>query len=513
MAASGGGELVPAIGYVRVSMAREEMVSPQIQRSVVSGWAKRSGRRIIDWVEDLDETGRNFRRKVMKVIARLEAGEAHEIVVYRYDRWGRNAQDSLDNIKRVENAGGSVVSATEPMDPATAIGRYSRTNALGLAELQSDIIGENWAAAIKLRVEKQLPGHGTPRFGYIRRGRIPDPDRPRHWRRDPDHQGDERYEADPVTGPVLAEMYERYAAGQSANVILRWLNGTGARTTRGNTWSAQSLFNILDSGFAAGLLRLHDPACRCKKSIHRCHRVLYVPGSQEPVIGPETWEAVKERRARGRSMAPRLLVAAYPLSGLARCGGCGLTLTPTHKNGITGYGYRCRSNTEHRGCPGVWIARHLVEEHVRAEVARWAADIETAAAVTRARERTAGRAQADTVRLAAELARTDRALVRLVTQRADDDGVPDEVYEKARKEHLERRAGLTAAITEASQSQAQNTGEFLPLLRDITRNWEMLPPSRLRDMLSEVVKVVFVHRTGIRTPARIQVVPVWETEE
>src|ERR1017187_4799198 len=138
---------VDAIGYVRVSLAREDMISPDIQKAAQIDWARRNGRRIVRWIVDLDATGRNLKRKIMQGVAAIEAGEAAEISVYRYDRWGRNAADSLANAARVEIAAANVVSVPEPLDPETSIGRYNRTNSFALAEMQSDIIGDNWKAA------------------------------------------------------------------------------------------------------------------------------------------------------------------------------------------------------------------------------------------------------------------------------------------------------------------------------------------------------------------------------
>src|SRR5581483_7525924 len=74
---------VPAIGYLRVSMKRDGMISPQIHRAAISRWARQTGRRITGSVEALDNSGRNFRRKATLAIARIEQRAASEILVYR----------------------------------------------------------------------------------------------------------------------------------------------------------------------------------------------------------------------------------------------------------------------------------------------------------------------------------------------------------------------------------------------------------------------------------------------
>jgi site-specific DNA recombinase len=510
---------VDAIGYVRVSTAREDMISPDIQKAAITDWARRSGRRIVRWIVDLDATGRNFRRKVMKGVAAIEDGEVAEIVVYRYDRWGRRADDSLANIKRVENAGGAVVSATEPLDPETSIGKYNRTNSLALAEMQSGIIGDNWKAALASRVGRHLPATGTARFGYARRGRVPDPVHKNRYRVDTDDHDGERYEPDLKTGPVLEEMYSRYVAGQSGISLVHWLNGTGIRTVRNGTWSLQTLFNVLDSGFGAGLLRVHDPSCKCKRSKRGestgppCRRVVWLAGSQSPVISLETWEAYKQRRTALRKLPPRLRAAVYPLSGLLFCGECGDRLVITNDHGRIGTGYRCTRASHHRGCSGSYVRRKTAEDAVMAELARYAADIDARRRVTRAREKTATSARASRTRAAAQIVRTDKALARLVTQRALDDEMPAAAWEQSRSDLLAKRAEAEAVLGAAGETETLNAGDWLPVAAGLLRDWDTLPASRRRDLLAMVIARVMIYRTGVRQPPRIEVIPVWEMRE
>lgn len=503
----------PAIGYLRVSMKREEMISPEIQRTAITRGAHQAGCHIIDWAEDLDDTGRNFRRKVMKVIARIEEGEAAGVLVYRFDRWGRNARESLVNIARVEQAGGRVISVTEPFDAETAIGRYTRTNALALAELQSDIIGDNWKAALASRVDRHLPGTGGPRFGYVRLGRVRNEADPRRrYRTDPDDPV-ERYETDPTTGPVLAELYERYVAGDGASSLLRWLNGTGARTVRGATFGRRAMFFVLDSGFGAGLLRQHDRDCKCGKNLNKCGNATWLPGSQPAVIPMDLWDAYLRRRQEMCGVAPRHHEAAYPLAGLVKCGGCGGSLGASHAGVRPGFGYRCINWVEHRGCPGVWVQRRVVEERVYEALGLWAADIDAAAQAQAARTGAVTRARADTGALEREIARLDRALAKSVSDQAMDETTPASVYESARKDMLSRREQAEQALKAALASENRNYGELLPVVTGVMQAWDLLPVSRLREMLKALIREVRVTRTGVRTPPDIRVIPVWEDAE
>lgn len=503
-------EPVPAIGYVRVSTMREETISPALQRSAVSAHADRTGRRIVSWIEDLDATGRHFRREVMTGIARVEAGEAAEIIVYRYDRWGRNATDALANIRRVELAGGAVVSATEMLDPETTFGRFTRSQALMLAELQSDVIGDGWRGALSHRVQRGLPATGYPRFGYVRKGRVPREDARHRYRRDPD-DGEERYEPDPVTGPVLAQLYERFIAGTGTTRLLRWLNGDGIPTVTGGPWSVQTLASVLDSGFGAGLLKVHDPGCKCRQP-SRCKRVSWLPGAHDPVITMETWQAYRERREKLRDIPYRSRVPAYPLTGLVRCGSCGGPCIACTANGQPGYAYRCNRWVQHHGCPGVWVRRSLAEQAVMERLAEWRDGLDAASAAIPERKRRRPGTQAAERRLRAKLERAGKELVGLVRLRAADDRMPPEVYEQATAAALAQKAAAEAGLARIARARERAGTDYLPLVRGVLADWDLLPPSGQRDMLAQVISRVVVTRTGYRTPAGIRVIAVWEED-
>jgi hypothetical protein len=65
------------------------------------------------------------------------------------------------------------------------------------------------------------------------------------------------------------------------------------------------------------------------------------------------------------------------------------------------------------------------------------------------------------------------------------------------------------AVEEALDAEEQNTGEFLSLILAVLDEWDTLPASRLRDMLAKLIRVIVVTRTGVRTPPRVEIIPVW----
>ena len=471
--------MIPAVGYVRVSQAREEMLSPDLQRAAITAWAKSNGRRITGWLEDLDLSGRGFaRRKISDGITAVEHG-TREILVYRYDRWGRNAADSLANIRRVELAGGAVVSVTEPFDPDSAIGRYSRTNALALAEMQSDIIGENWRATQAHRVGRGLPANGWPRYGYTITSRK--------------RGGDGLHHPCPVTGPHLAAAYRDYAAGVSTYTIAQRLNAAGQRTTKGAPWSDATVRSVLDSGFAAGLLRV---------DVHTSPR--WVPAAHDPLITVAEWDAYRARRAERAGLAPRLRTAVYPLSGLMLCANCGAGLR--HQvDRRPGYATTVRCTRRYRtgDCRYPLMRRvGIVEADVRGWVRDLVAgrDAQWVAALQR-RQRTP---PADVDALERQAADVRRRLAKAADGWARD-LIDDVTYTGMRAgmraELADLEAGLAAAV--APQVEPMPVAELSAVLDA----WDRIEPAALNTALRELIGAVVVDRQATLVVGRWELRP------
>jgi DNA invertase Pin-like site-specific DNA recombinase len=482
---------IPAIGYIRVSTAREEMISPDIQRATIDRHAEATGREMVDWIEDLDETGRNFNRDIMRGIRAIEAGDAREILVYRYDRWGRHALHSLMNIARVEAKGGQVVSATEPVDTKTAMGRQHRHQIFGWAQFQSDLIGENWKGAHAHRIARGLPSGGRPRFGYIRKGRVRDPYTRHRWVPDPTDPHGERFDPHPEHGEILAEMYTRYAAGTSYYRIGEWLDQLGVPAPGGQPWKGASLIGTLDSGFGAGLLRVHDPDCPGHADDKKCRNQIYVPGAQPAVISdPGVWDDYLERRAAAPTTPPRSREPVHVLGGIIWCGHCQYRHS-AHRDKrhageegkvswrCTGYHFgRCESP---RTASGPAVMRAVLKV-----LAADADAIEEAAG-----EHTVGthQRQRDQVEeIDAELAALKVKQDRLTEQYAEGE-IPADSYKRVRDKYLARQGELTRARAETAKPRDLAPIDYVPVIRGLLAEWDTLPVAQRNHALRKFLRV------------------------
>lgn len=505
------GDPILAIGYVRVSMWFEDKISPELQRESISAWAQRRGRRIIDWVEDLDMTGRNFDRKIINVIERIEAGEARECIVWKFNRFGRDRYGQQVNLERIHKAGGELLSSSEDVDVRTAAGKLHRGIHMEFAASQSDDIGEGWKAALAHRRAAGLMPTGRRRFGYVRRGRIPDPERKQRTRRDMADPAGERYEQDLKTGPVLRGMYLAYIGGDLGDPIAQRLNGDGICNALGHRWSAQTVRDYLDSGFGAGYLRVHDPECWCTDPSH-CSRRIMIRGTQKPVITEEEWEAYLARRVSVAALPPRSRVPVYDLTGLLACGWCGARAVIGSYKGRWPK-IRCPRWNRFRDCPGEGrsVSYRVALDAVKAWVA--AEDVRlTERLGARAFSDATAAARAGIGALEAEAARHERALARLVAREALEEEVPAEVWAEAKAALVGQLRAVRSSLAREEHRGNTKIEDIRPVVRGLLDEWDTLPPNRVRDVLASLVSVVVVWRAdadGQRLD-QARVFPAWE---
>jgi DNA invertase Pin-like site-specific DNA recombinase len=107
-------------------------------------------------------SGKNMRRpEFLDMINRIRQGEFQGIVVFRYDRLGRNAREVVTLFEEFEGRGIQLFSLNENIDTSTPAGKMVRDVIIKLAQLER----ENISAATKQRLQalKNLGKHlGRP---------------------------------------------------------------------------------------------------------------------------------------------------------------------------------------------------------------------------------------------------------------------------------------------------------------------------------------------------------------
>ncbi|MDR6862172.1 recombinase family protein [Phycicoccus sp. 3266] len=486
MARKGGGSR-RVIGMVRVSKVGsrgDELLSPDMQRTAVSDYCSMRGYEVTDWVEALDESASQARSRwwarLDEAVERVERGEADGIVVWKYSRAARHRRRWAIALDRVETAGGVLESATEQLDTTTSTGRLGRGMLAEVAAWEAEQKGDVWREVHRSRIARGLPASGQRRLGYAKSGG--------------------RYEPHPVEAPVVRLMYERYAYHGDRPAQLREL----LRKSTGIERTEHGVQAMLDSGFAAGLLRMRTTGEER-------------PGAHDPIISDQLWADYKRARHAGRQQSLTYRRGAQPLTGIIKCA-CGAGMTA----GVAGSGartFKCirRKTYGAAACPeGAGAAEARVFAAVKAFLATVAEEVDSKAQALAQDNRRRDSVRHRRRRAEARVARLEAELDRLFAQHASREMTPA----------LRRAFDRSAARLEAELLEAQKEASAIvvpgPLPgpevpRTLLGSWDELvagDPRGLRDVLAALIGRVEVSRDrdGGRL-SRIVVTPRWEMPE
>ncbi|MET8332173.1 recombinase family protein [Streptosporangium canum] len=464
-------------------MGRAELHSPEIQIDACEQLAQRTNIEIIDVVQDLDRSGRDFaKRQINKMIEEVRRGDYEVIIIWKWSRFGRNLRDSLNNIHRLEGVGGEAMCATEPGDGKTTMGKFNRANMLNIAELQSNMIGDSWKDTFAVRQRMGLPHNGVPGFGYIKDGRDSQPD--------------------PILGPAVAEVYQRWVADEPLRTIGKDMADRGIRAANGDILTNSRWHKVMDSGFAAGLVRTRKPGATSR----RFDQWDWHQGAHKALISMEIWEAYKRKRLGTLGKNRTSTKAKYSLSGMIRCSRCMTrkcvaTASPHKKSDTL---FRC-AGVLTKECRGVFGLLRLGE----AEVLKWleqkAQNLETVndeARIAAAKQNESGELQ----RLEKLVNDIKRKLERLL-----------DIYEDgqlSKEKYVERRSQREAELREAEQALRDHRGNDRPeipatFFKSLADAWPSLSQDKRRQALKQVIREIVLHPVG-HPGGRWEIVPFRE---
>jgi len=330
------------IGIVRVSQRADDTGhSPEVQARAMLRQAGTDGFTLAAediWDENVDDNGRvrpksggaslADRPKLLAAVEAVERREAQVITAERFDRLFRDLDLQREVIRRVEAAGGRLVTANGQISHATAEAELQANLNGAVAQYTKRTAIERSRAAVQVAIEQgKIPWHGlTP--GY---------------RRTP--QG--RYELDP----------ERFEAAATA-IWLRAQPGITVENVR--TYMAAN-------GWPGILLRRVQEFLKSRVTRGEINFGTYHPNlrAHTALVDEPTWRAAQHaqeprgRRAKSERLLSRLRVL--------RCGNCGGTMVINSFKGQ----YRCGSHNEcdHRYTVGADVADQVVADAVRRAIA------------------------------------------------------------------------------------------------------------------------------------------------
>ena len=320
-------------GYIRVShRSSKNFVSAGAQRDEIDAFCTLHGHHIATWHDDLDEPGTKAPQPGLeRALARIEASETDGIVVAKLDRIAPSMAAAAAALRRVDDAGGRLVSVEEKFDTGTPTGKFALHMILALAQLEVDRIRDTWARAQESAVNRGVHIASRPPTGY-RRG------------------ADGRLEPVESAAPAIADLFRRRAAGASWKELAGILEGAGIVGPYGGTaWTTGAVRKVIENPVYTG---------QARSGQH------HKDGAHPALVSEAEWRAAQLTR---RTVSPLRSPSGALLAGLLRCAGCRYVMKPdtiTSREGNLRQ-YRCRGEHAAGRCPApTSVLAHVIEPRV-----------------------------------------------------------------------------------------------------------------------------------------------------
>ncbi|WP_427870585.1 recombinase family protein [Leucobacter luti] len=440
-----------AVLYLRQSVARDESISLELQEIAGRDYCTARGYEVVAVETDEGLSGRTWSKRpaVQRVMDMIERRDAEVIILWKWSRLSRSRKDWALAADRVDLAGGRIESATEPIDTATASGRFARGVMTEYAAFQSEQIGEQWAEVRARRFNLGLPPTGSVPWGWVSKKT--------------------HIEADPDRAPFVPKLFEMYISGHGFSAISAWLNRSSATTINGRDWIPATVRKLLDSPIHAGLVEYHGEIRE---------------GAHEGIIDRDTW-AMYERMRKDRTVPMKPRKSVHLLSSLVVCH-CGRkrygNTTKARHDGTTIYhSYVCPSTMPHPP-----RAKTIATWRVDRAVGEWVKTLPLTAAPS-----APDLDHVDTETLAREITAVERRLVKL-TEHLVSGLVPEPAYRATRDSLTAESDRLRAELAKAEREHKITPDLYLAGIETALTRWDTIPVDEKQQILRAIIEVVRV---------------------
>jgi len=329
-----GRETMKAVIYARYSSdnQREESIEGQLREC--KEYAQRNGMTVLGTYIDRALSAKTDNRPdFQRMIQDSSKGLFDVVLVWKLDRFARNRYDSAHYKAILKKNGVKVVSAKEAIaEDSTGILLESLLE--GYAEFYSVELSEKIHRGQKENALKGLNNGGGIPMGYIL-------------------GEDKRLVIDPLTAPLVLEIFNRYAQGETIRSIVEDFNRRGLKTKWNRPFNPNSFNVILKNRKYIGEYKYQD---------------VVIPGGVPAIVPEELFERVQKRMERNkRAPAASKADEIYLLTTKLFCGKCGRMMvgeSGTSQNGTKHYYYKCGGAKRKAGCDKKAVRKEWIENIV-----------------------------------------------------------------------------------------------------------------------------------------------------
>jgi len=391
--------------YARVSSERQDVdLSISAQLRTLREFAARNSHYVVREYVDEAESGRTTQRpafREMIAAARRPNRPFELILVWKYSRFARSREDSILFKAMLRKAGVQVTSISEPFED-TPTGRLLEAMIESLDEFYSANLGEEVSRGMRESASRGFYVSSYAPYGY-QKVKVRDGSRERF-----------KLEIEPNQAQVVGRIFTEVTEGKGLVEIAKTLNREGIVGPRAKNWGKTTIHKILTNEAYTGTLIWG------RGSTHN-HTPIRVENAWPALVDYDTFQQTQEVLSK-RSFVnahPKRVASHYLLSGIARCGHCGMALVGQDAKGGQFHYYACGTLLKKGAgsCPAKYVNREKLEQmiisKIKEQILTYENLVELVMLVNEEMDRTASEYRERLNAVSAELENVSRRLGRL----------------------------------------------------------------------------------------------------
>lgn len=449
-----------AVIYARYSSdnQREESIEGQLREC--KEYAERNGITILaTYIDRALSAKTDHRPDFQRMIKDSAKGLFDVVLVWKLDRFARNRYDSAHYKAILKKNGVKVVSAKEVI-AGDSTGILLESMLEGYAEFYSAELSEKVIRGLTDNALKCKYNGGTVPMGY----KI---------------DAEQRFQIDPVTSPIVLEMFTRYSDGATMKQLVNSLNARGIRSARGKKITLNIMERLLKNRRYIGEYSYRD---------------VVVPDGIPAIVPLELFEKVQERLKKNKKAPARFKAEdKYLLTTKLYCGKCGAYMTgesgTSHTRRVHRY-YKCFGRRG-RKCDKKNVQKDWIENLVIDQTMKILFDDALMESVADMMMVLQGRENTVLPALKKQLAETEKALENMVD--AIQKGAFARSMTKRLEELEETRSQLEVSILQEEMQRPVFTKEQILAFLHHFRNTNIDDQSQRQTLIDYFVNSIYLY--------------------
>ena len=327
--------MIRGVIYARYSDASQRKESIDGQLRDCKAYAKRTGIQIVGAYIDCAISARTDERpEFQHMVKDSEKGLFDVVLVWKLDRFARNRYDSAHYRAILKKNGVRLISATEPISEGPE-GILMESILEGYAEYYSAELSVKIHRGQRENALKGLNNGGGIPLGYLLNKRT------------------QKLIVDPKTAPLVVEIFERYAGGETVRSIVEDLNRRQLHTKRNKPFVLGSFNALLKNRKYIGEYKYQD---------------VVIPDAIPAIVPEDLFFRVQARMEKNwRTPAAAKAHEEFLLTTKLFCGNCGKMMVGESGTGRAGnvyYYYKCGEAKRNKGCKKKAVKKDWIEKVV-----------------------------------------------------------------------------------------------------------------------------------------------------